>query len=365
MSNGTRISYIHGIPANERAQRGLMVRKPAPLPYLQMTRGEVKLRLLEDRARLLAAAYPEVSAYRKAGDMLANALNAGVHQGIRFVGAIPDTLQSVAREIALAKNDTAPAAGVLYRNPATGVNTESLLNVNCLEWASKKAKGDPVAQTYWVFKCRQQQRVDKIINDRIFNAAHHSLYHQLYDGVKYPNRVDAKRLLHMVSIEGFALASGLDPGIVQLWVENSIIGKNGTVGAGIYGSEASAIAISPTPDLTWAAYQAAKTGNTQANISGIGFLPAAVIIIGAVTAAITAAAQLLKQLQDAEILAMNEARGYGTKTFSAEESDWIGGAPPATDTGSDTGTGTSSDSTGLLIAGAAVAAYFLLNDNKK
>lgn len=365
----TRISYIHGIPANERADRGRMVQTPAKLPYLMLTAGEARLRLLQDRAEMLAAAYPEIRAYKQASDMLKNALNYGVHKGINFTGSISEPLQQIAREIRQAENNLRPAAGVLYkRNPmVSGINADSVLTVNCERYAEQRALdlGYYPAGSLFLIKfyeikadCQRRQKIENIVNDSVVKASHHTLYYGIPSAYPMPSRVYSKHLYHLAGVEGLSAATGLDNKIMQLWTENSIIARNSQSGAGVIGSVQSSLYLSPDPEATWAAYVSGNSGNPKKDKmkNQVGFLPAVIAIVAAITAALTAAAELLKSLRKEDFAALSQATGYGTEAFKSEQSDW----PSGTTTPKD---GTTTN-TGLLIgAGVLAAGFFLMNDN--
>ncbi len=109
----TGIYEIHGaVPQNEFADRGREIGVSSNyIPYLSLTKGEMRLALLAEQARMFSKAFPEYKEYRRSLTMLDNALNAGVSRGVNFSGAIHgEVLQRVAREIAAASRQQRPAS---------------------------------------------------------------------------------------------------------------------------------------------------------------------------------------------------------------------------------------------------------------
>ena len=330
----TEIRSINGINKNELSDRGLMASgKSEYIPYLSLTKGEMLLYLQREQAKIYAAAYPEFPEFKKAVSLIDNSLNAGVSRGVNFIGAL-DTkyLQDVARIITKATKMQQPAAkiGLLGRdNIGHGIGDIPVVDryLACM----KKAGGN-IAK---IFNCQKAAKIEEILNDGIIKSGHHVLYKNLKIGDKLPVEVSIKANQHKLGVEGMALAGELDSNLMYDWVETAILKKNvmGKVGP----------------------LSSRETAFVLGGRDGIGIIDpiTATFIISLVSAALGGAAALLKALRSEKAYAMAEAKAFGTKTNSPNEDDW--------DFGGETET-TGIDSNTLLIGGAAVAAYFLLQD---
>lgn len=358
----TKISYIHGVPANEFSQRGQAIGAIGTyIPYLSMTKGEMQLDLLRQRTQMFADFYPEAKEYRQAVKMIDAALNAGVHRGINFVGVIPDELQQTARIIAQAVQMTQPAAGVMYgRQNITGPGDgPSGTNSDKANWAAsfarrelcyQKANGDASK----IAECDTNFAIERIYNDYLKKIGHHTIYNRIsqeYQGI--PDRVFTKLILHDAGIEGMANASNLPPALISDWVENSVLSKNATIGAGLIGSVKTSFCLSKDPDQLFEKYYKWQYQRTGVAGSHIGIAPLIVAaIITAIVSVVGAALNFVNEVQKRKAYAMSEAKGFGTTAYSATQSDW-GGAVP----------GAGGNDNTLTYLAIGIGAYFLLEDN--
>lgn len=359
-----------------------MVRGKTPyIPYTMLTQGEMKLALLAEQADIYAQAFPENREYAQAKNMLDNALRVGVSNGVNFVGALYNpVLQQVAKEIAQASRQTRPASrgGLLGRQSlSTGIGDIVLdFDHDCVQYAAKAANKELRQDKSWkyydnfgtpereknVFKkykgeCKIRVDIEKIVNQSITNASHHVVYYGLqedFPAIK-DTMVATKHLFHTIGIQGLANATDVDKGLMATWSETSILAKNTAVGVGPVDSINSSFYLSKDPDAYLASYVAWQKKRGGASIKGIGNPVAAVIIplIGAITAAVVAAADMQKQLNAKRAGAMAAAQGYGTDALLAKESDFgeKKGQPPA-----------GSGSNTLLLVGAAAAGIYLLTN---
>lgn len=386
----TQISEIHGpIPTNELPDRGRMVRGTAPyIPYTSLTKGEMKLALLQEQASIYAAAFPENKQYRQAANMLDKALRAGVSNGVSFVGALHDPLlQQVALEITRAAKQTAPAArgGLLGRaSLATGIQGIGEFKFDfdhdCVQFATKAtnkkygfnndwkkyehALNDSEHRRYYREQkevCKIKIEIEKAVNSRITDASHHVLYYGLneaYPGIK-GSTVETKHLFHVGGIGGLANATETDASLMSTWSETSILRRNADGGVGPVGSIQSSFNLSPNYDAYAASYAKWQKTRTYSNPNGgkIGEPLTAIAVtklVLAISSAIAAAAGLLKELNSRKAGAMSAAQAYGTPAFEAKSTDFN---TPA-------GAGAGSDSNLLTFGLLGAAAYFLLSDEK-
>lgn len=386
----SKISYIHGpgqVPQNELPDRGREVKTAKPyIPYTRLTEGEMRLSLLREQLSIYAAAYPDYKQYAQGLVMVDNALNAGVSNGVNFIGAIPDNLQEVARQIRRASNMTDPATidfiGMprdLSKGVRIGADIVPVSIPDCEEYATRKAnefygknwntsqyKNIPTAlpgplqakKKRWLDyrnECQIQTEVERIMNDRLEAAAHHVLYKNISSN--YPSlagsRMDVKRLLHVSGIGALANAASVSPSMVQDWTEVGILRKNANVGAGVIGSVQSGFYVAGND--TSEEYDKYRAWITDPKKDKIGEPVTAIVlaVLGAVTAALAEARKFQAELNQKKALALSAAQGFGTASFSAEKND--------INTQSNLGTGGGMNNL-ILPIGLAVAAFALMED---
>ncbi len=389
----TKISEIHGpprIPQDEYAGRATMVTEQPYIPYLSLTKGEMELYLATQRARIMAQWYgKDAPQYDQAVTMIDNALNAGVHNGIRWMGAVPDYLQNVARMIKKAERQNQPASKSLFYRPKGIMNGigQTIIPVDqrradCMSAAKAKVKSKPqcmyppyqpgsfcdVSLKSEFSKCEVAFTIEKILNASLEKSSHHMLYKQIPGSFPVPEAVNTKKIFQRTGVEGLALAGNIIPSLMYDWTEVGVLQRNAqSTKVGPIGSIQSSVLLAPDPGASWAnlAIWANKQGNRSRldtlgiNGAGIGFVPlvppvdpvtAGIDIALAVVGALITAITLLKELRSEKAYAMNEAQGFGTAAIQAEQSDWFGKST------------TGGISPMLLLGGAA--ALFLLSDDK-
>lgn len=373
----TRISTIHGIGADEFAGRSAMVSSQGYIPYLSLTVGEMELYLAAQRARILAQWYgSDAPQYAQAVQMIDNALNAGVHGGVRWMGAVPDELQGVARMITQVQRQTRPASRALFYRPGGMVRGIGAIipvdqrKAECIK-AADASTNSAIELVKLIKKCEENFQVEKILNGALEKSSHHVLYKQMPAGYTVPNMVANKQLYHKTGVEGMAAVGDIVPSLMYGWTEVGVLSRNAqSPQIGPIGSIQSSVLLAPDPGKSWE--NLSMWANTQnpkkiktMGISGIGFVPlvppvdpvtAGINIVLAIAGALTVAAKLLNELRSAKAYAMNEAQGFGTSAFQADKTDWLIGAnnPDVTPGGV--------NPMWLLAGGAAL---LLLMDDKK
>lgn len=371
----TRISTIHGIGQDEFAGRAAEVTGQSYIPYLSLTKGEMELYLAAQKAKILAQWYGNAAPqYRDAEKMIYNALNTGVHGGIKFIGVVPDHLQNVAAMIKKAESQRQPASRALFYRPGgivRGIGEIIPLQqrrAQCLKYANE-AKGNE----FWrrLKKCNEIFEIEKILNASLEKSSHHVIYKQMPSGYTVPNMVANKQLYHKTGVEGMAASGEIVPSLMYGWTEVGVLARNAqSPQIGPIGSIQSSVLLAPDPGKSWANLSnwANKLNPKELKIlgiNGIGVVPiippvdpitAGLNIVIAIAGALTVAATLLKELRSAKAYAMNEAQGFGTSAFQAMPGDWITGAnnPDVTP---------GSINPLWLIGGAAALLMLNVNDN--
>lgn len=364
----TRISTIHGIGADEYSDRGANIAIPDYVPYLSLTTGEMELYLAAQKAKALAQWYGnDAPQYAEAATMLQNALHAGVHGGYKFVGAVPDTLQNVARLIKKAEAQRRPASKAIFYRPNGAIKG---IGQTIIPYADREAACLKLAKTpAQALECKKQYDIEKTVNDKMEPMAHHMLYKSLPSNYTLPTEVIVHRGYHRLGVEGIANVGKLtNYDLMYQWVETAILIKNAGKGVGPLGSLQSSFSLAPDPDQAWAEFLAKQgatpTGNNpkydkmnpKINGAHVGIAPALIAaLVTIISGAIGAAFSFLTEIRKTEILAMSEARGFGTPEFSAAQSQWLLGP------GNQPGTAGMSNTMWLLLA--AGAGLYFLTDN--
>jgi hypothetical protein len=373
----TKVKYISGIPQGEYMQRGANIGPQPYVPYTSMTVGEMKLALLKQQATLYAQIYPEVGEYQQAVSMLSNALNAGVSNGIKFIGAVPDELQKIARAIDRAKNQTDPAVGK-FMGPRTslseGINADPIVPVvyreyDCVQkaaewtnqfynqnkdwdWYEKVAKITKKAEyaRYLGFKaeCETKKYFEILLNERLEKSSCHMLYKQMPGDFTPAIGTQAlnKKIFQVLGIEALANSSELKKDLLSMWTEVGIQRSNAVNGNAPYGSFISSAMLTPDPQK-WANVAKEKQAKIGEPITiTIGAVTALVVAIGT---ALAEAAKLRRGVEEKKQFAFSAAQGFGSAAISPEQNDFL-----------QQGSGGGMDRNLLLYGGLALGAYLIL-----
>jgi len=349
----TRISTIHGLPPyDEWADRSANVAAKDYFPYLSMTRGQLELSLLRQRAQMYAGFYPEYATYTKAVAMLDRALKDG-DTGVNYIGAVPDELQGLAATItrAAAQRQPASRAGMLTAPRMGEIIPVQQRYETCIQ-RSLSEKGllttqphpsDTLKTSVWntqkgaresiIAKCRKLFEVEKILNSGIEKSGHHMLYKTVPNGYAVPGDVRTKRILHRTGVEGMAVVGEIDAALMYMWVENGIMLKNTEAQIGPMNSTYSSLYLSPDPQKSLDLFKKWMNGQpisaqekwNAGKVAGIGVIdPITAKIILAIAGALVAAFGFLKSLREQKDYAMVQAQGFATDAYSASEGDWLG-----------------------------------------
>lgn len=391
----TEIRSIHGINQSEFSDRGKMTSKLAPyIPYTSLTKGEMNLALLYDQASVFASAYPDFPEYAQAREMYRNALKSGVSGGVNFVGALySPILQQAAKNIQAASKQTAPASRIITGRQSLiqGVNIgegpihTANFDHDCMQYATKAANKKfwknkdwnwwkagifPVAQerNYWKEQkalCETRVDIEKIMNDNMVGTSPHMLYKSMPSSFQpiLATYVLTKRLLHLSGVGSLGIVSEVGTTTMDSWIETALLRNNAASGVGTLGSIASSISLAPDAQKMAAEYgefQKKRGGAVKVNGHRIGepitiTITAVTALVAAIGKAVADAAKFQQQLNAKKQSALSQVQGWGTGALEAEKDDFL------KDTGGPKTEPESDNSKLLLIGGAAVVAFLLLD----
>lgn len=384
----TRISTIHGIPDDENAGRALTLSPKPFIPYLSLTKGEMQLALLQEQATILAEYYG-AKEYGEAAKMIDNALNAGVHNRVKFIGAVPDYLQNVAYMIRQAERNTQPASRAAFYRPGgigKGVHIGAPIidydarGKACLKWAETGGTNAERKRRQKV--CEQTWRIEKILNDGMENCGQYLAYGYLAGSNALPPLALYKIQDGIKAQEDISRVGKFDIGLTRQWLNVGMMRRNAdTAKIKPYGfSETNAILMA-LPEagqqevialLKSLKDKAAKMGGAiPLTPSQVGNQIAQIVrkykqpkvgepvtvtlaIIAGITALIGAIAKMASAIKGEQVDAFSQVNGFGTREFGPMEGDWNMDGIPDT-------TGGGMNNTTLLIL-AAGAALLLMDD---
>lgn len=337
----TQISYIAGVPADERKDRAALVPPQSYIDYTAMTDGELRLTLLAEQVNILSAYFPENKDLKKAKNILVDALYKGVHRSALPGGIHTGILATVVKEIRFAREDTRPAAGKIFGrvNGIGGGIGDPLIPYEDCTIYQENEYGQMVPTDIIDPSCVKNNNIKKILNEQLEKSSHHLLYEFVANPNSSPQTVAIKTQSHRAAKATLSQISKLSQDNMRLWLRNGIIRQNAKNGAG---------AIQPEPTI--------QIFKENASVSGIGVLPVAVIIIQAIAAAIAACATLvaaLKQKDPQTAALWSQLQGIGTGVYGPEGTDWQGNGPPPPGGGNGSTTEEKTDYLPLLFLGGA------------
>lgn len=295
----TKISYIHGLPKDELADRAKQVPAAKHIPFGGMTEGELRLHLLQEQLLILGNYFPEVKEYREAQDEISNVLYAGVHGIAHLSGATTD----------ITRYNIATARQLNYPAIKSGYGLGQLEAADCSQhgrfkqnfWGKLRFVGDLDAY----LACQNQNDFVEIFNNHLEKSSHHLLYNYVVDANTTPQTVASKSLLHRLAVDKLASVSGISKSNVQTWMRNGIMRNNAMQGTQPYSPEDSIDVLSKGYGV------------------GVGEPVSAAIIIKAVIAAIGAITALVASMKPTP---QEEFRStltnIGLESFGPEKQDW-------------------------------------------
>jgi len=317
----TKVTYIHGVPQNEWADRGKEVRKRPYINYGAMTVGETRLSLILEQTKILRAFYPESKELAEAENLLYSALGNGLH-ALRYLPGnnVPWARKAIQRAIPLTK----PAAGHVAGRRSLETGVRGLIPFeDCQQYM--REENDPYAQydsisyhdTTESLACQERNKEVGLLNQHLEPSSHHLLYEYLKNPNTAPGIVAAKTVSHRNAVSGLSSLMDFNRDNMALWLRNGIMRNNATNGTQPFQPEKTIdILRTESPG-----YNPAQAGTS---VSG-PFLVALPIILKAIAAAIGATVALVSSLKAAKAQQLrNTAQGIGSLTFGPQADDWDG-----------------------------------------
>lgn len=326
----TKVTYLHGIPADEYKDRGKQVGPQPFLNYGKMTVGETRLALAAEQAKILAAYYPEDQQFAIGAQELDNLLYRGLHNSIYLGLSAP---AFVRRAVGQARGKTQPEGGGILEG-RSGVGSTPLIPYDDCARFMHDTSLTFHQRTQAISDCLGKNREIEILNTHLEKSAHHLLY-EYASASNIPGIVTTKRVLHRNAVSKVGQLFEFDRPNLVLWLRNGVMRNNAINGAPPFQPEKTIDALKPGAGIGEPITIAAVTAIVTAIIGAIG--------------ATVSLLQALKAARAQEIKSV--ANGIGTPTFGPEKEDWIGqGSTPG---GSDADKGVS-DYLLFILGGAAL-----------
>ena len=363
----TKVTYIHGVPQNEWADRGKEVRKRPYINYAAMTVGETRLSLILEQTKILRAFYPESRELAEAENLLYSALGNGLH-ALRYMPGnnVPWARKAIRQAIPLTK----PAAGHIAGRRSLETGVQGLIPFeDCQQYM--REENDPYAQydsiryhdTTESLACQERNKEVGLLNQHLEPSSHHLLYEYMKNPNSAPGIVAAKTVSHRNAVSGLSSLMDFNRDNMALWLRNGIMRNNATNGTQPFQPE-------KTNEILRTESPRNKPAQAGASVSG-PYLVALPIILKAVAAAIAATVSLIATLKAAKAQQLrNTAQGIGSSTFGPQADDWFGagggnqpsgnGGNGGEDGGNGGNGGNGESNTPLLLLGAG-AVLLLMN----
>lgn len=319
----SQVSYIRGhIPMDERLDRAANIGTKSYVPAVGVTDGQLGAVLLHRQLNILAKYYPEIKDYKVAADAVVDALSKGVHEadlkqgGSNFYRAINKKISSfkLKRRASLSGGERLTNTVIQHYlsggtgSPFDGLDFKSMcmeaynsqFGTNFNNWNNLGSKRI-VVPVY----CQDQVDLVTNLNDYLDPSGHHLLYE--WAPANPPGDVSAKRILHRNAVAAFAGIINATRSNMAAWFRSGVMLTN---------AERGAEPVSPEES-----YNLLKAAWSEA--PSVGAPPVAVIIIGAVTAAIGATTTLIQSLKaDQQNRLRSQAQGIGFPSYGPEGTDF-------------------------------------------
>lgn len=365
----TKTFIRNRIDPSEIHDRSLLVPEKNLINYSAWTEGETKLALLAEQANILASFYPEDKEVQKARGILIDTLYKGLHRAPMPTGFHSGKVATVVGAIRKARKQTQPANGQMLFGREGGIGggigdplipmTDCSSIINNLEgpsdpnWSSSQALYQ---------ECAKENKMKKILNEHLEKSSHHLLYEFVKSSEvnNYPATVAVKAINHRIGTDVLHQVTKLSRNNIRLWMRNGVMRHNVLEGLEPLPPEDSINLLRNNPK-----FKEAINGIGVVETATIALIIAIAKLVGAIAAAITAAAgliMLLKKNDSASAQFWQQTQGIGTETWGPGENDWQGGgeAPPGS-LPPGAGLDGSDQSLPLLLIGGGLGLFLLLD----
>lgn len=399
----TKVTYIAAPPVDEWKDRSraaaVVAAQKNYIPYTSLTKGEMTVALQMERAKLMAAYYPDNPYWREAAVMMENALYSGI-SGLNRIGNVPEGLDNVAAFLVAQGRKTAPASkgailvrstpGVKIGDPLVPVVLEgknckhvtaeafrAIAHKNWLDLGAKrflvpnpknmplgilhtslinhplKKVREPYQEKY--LDCQFKQAVEIVLNARLENASMHMLYHNMAANFEpaLGTVASVKRLLHRAAVNDLSNTAAVDKIQMAAWVELGVTRSAIKQNLPPQNSAVLSAYLTPNPELyANKVLNDLKVRGGATGINEVVTITAVTALIAGIAAALKQATELAREFNARKIATLQNAQGFGSDAFSPEKSDYLkpkGESPIPPPKG---------DNNLLLIGGAAAVLYF-------
>lgn len=381
----TKITYIAGIGQDESAHRAQGIPPQPFIPYLSLTKGEMKLALLKEQASILAGFYGDPK-YKQAEAMLDNALYRGLHGHTPYMGAYDPALTPMVKVINAARRETRPASKAMFFGRPQGIGKGIHIGDPIIDYDARgklcRAEANKAntknERERRGRECEQTWRIEKILNDGIEKSGQYLAYGFLPKNNSLPQNANLKIYNQELAQGDIARVGKFDLGLTQAWLNTGMMRNNAEV-AKIkpYGWVDTNAILMALPEAgqkeVILALQKARPGTSKSQLGatiaaiirkykGVGIgepITVTIAVITAVTALIGAISKFAQSIKNEQVDAFAQVNGFGSRPFGPEAGDWDGdGITNDKDPTPGTAPGEGIDP--LLIGAGLVGAYLLL-----
>ena len=361
--SGTKLSLIRAqqqVPADENAQRGalLAAAEKTYIPFYGLTGGEFRLYLMQRELEAFKAYFPEYRALYERGE---NLIRAALSGRTVYYGALPAELQPVAAAI---EDATTRKYSVIRFLEGATPRAAVKGGVIPTDYCDKYKKGHFDYTTgQWVEDysaeyndcLARMSSWEDILNAHLEKTSAHMLYNFIpaNDEAQYTNKVQFKKLLHVQGVSAFAFATDFNRADIEEWMRLGV--KLSAMENGLGITDALSVCQQMRDNPT-------DTPQINAPIPLVTILIIKVIL--AAIAAAVAIVQAIEQRKLAEIRA-GQIKSFGSPEYSADPFDHKKTDPNGNPNPNPTPTPTTKDNSALIVGGAVLAGFLLLNNNKR
>lgn len=347
----TKITYIHGIPLDERTQRSANITAAPKVPGASLTSGELRAFLKYRELQLLEQYMPEkAKVIAVAKERIEKALYGGLHRGGAAqanYGVIPSEVLPYVSFLrnAAARNKPAQAGTMVGRSGKIGEIFVPLRDCYIVTVPEVPEAGIP-EQGYYDPECMQKNALTTILNNHLEGGSQHLLYNWIPKGESGNGSAYVKAVSHRTAVEVIARQCFYQPDDMAEWMRVAIRYNNAKNGKelGPAQPEENIQLLKNNPDY--------HVGN-----------PLIIALMPLFLAAIKLANDIVTGINERRKIELRTTlTGIGTKAYGPDDGDF---PKIITDTGgggTDGGTSAGMDTNTMLLIGGGLLAALALSE---